>query len=97
MPCALFIAWTLDYGPADGKINYRTKIGRDNYHRCCAKISRKVAEEQGFNSLKFYNKKKKEILSLMFICHGWTTNNRFNKLNKLKKTRIRNMNTIKTT
>ena len=53
-----------------------------------------MAEEQGFKSLKFYNRKNKEIISMMFIWQEWTTNK---KINKSKKTKTSIANKIKTT
>ena len=48
-----------------------------------------MAEDQGFKSLSFYNKITKENISLVSIWKEWTTNK---KLNKLKKTKMRNIN-----
>ena len=62
--CAYFAGWTSDYGPVDGAIDYRTKISRDIYHRCCDKCCWKMAEKQGFKFLKCHNNKKKEIILL---------------------------------
>ena len=53
-----------------------------------------MAEKQVFKSLKFYNNKKIEIISLVWIWQEWTTNN---KLKELKTMNISDMDMITTT
>ena len=45
----------------------------------------KMAEEQGFKSLKCYNIKIKNLFSLMLIWQEWTTNKKLNKEKKEKE------------
>ena len=66
---SLKLIWreTSCYGPVDRTIDYSTKSSRDNYQILFDQHCWKMAEEQGFNSLKFISEKRGKWFLLMLV------------------------------
>ena len=73
-----------------GQLITRTKVVEIPITEVVINTIGKMAEEQLFKSLTFYNQKRKELFYLMSIQQECTTNNKYSKLNKKE---MMNMNT----